>query len=135
MRLMGIDYGIARLGIALSDESGTIAAPFTTIKNENTVNKIKNIINEKKVEKIILGIPSDSEGRDTKQSKRIRNFHKKLEEKIDIPIELFDENYSTREAYSVLKQMGLSMKKSKKRVDEVAASIILEEYIKYVKKT
>ncbi len=129
MRLMGIDYGLKKIGIALTDQSGTFASPFTTIKNENTVKKIRNIVEEKDVEMIVLGIPSDSEGRDTVQSKRIRNFCTKLRDGLDIPVELFDENYSTRDAYHDLKLMGLNMKKSRKVVDEMAASKILKEYI------
>ncbi|MCK9224095.1 MAG: Holliday junction resolvase RuvX [Candidatus Muirbacterium halophilum] len=133
MRIMALDYGFARIGIALSDESGTIASPFTTIKNENSVKKIKTLVEEKKVDKIIIGIPSDHEGNDTIQSEKVRNFFNKIKDNIDVCVELFDENYTTRDAYDILKEVGYSMKKSKKLVDEFAASIILREYIKWSK--
>lgn len=131
MKIMALDYGTARIGIALSDESGTIASPFTTIKNENSVNKILNLIKEQKVQKIVIGIPSDHEGNDTLQSVKVRRFFEKIRDSVEIEVELFDENYSTRDAYDILKTVGYSMKKSKKLVDEFAASIILREYIKW----
>jgi putative Holliday junction resolvase len=128
---MALDYGTARIGIALSDEGGILASPFTTIKNENSVSKIINIVKEQDVQKIVIGIPSDHEGNDTPQSVKVRRFFDKVRNSIEIDVVLFDENFSTRDAYDILKEVGYSMKKSKKLVDEFAASIILREYIKW----
>ncbi|MGM0607002.1 MAG: Holliday junction resolvase RuvX [Candidatus Muiribacteriota bacterium] len=133
MKILAIDYGDARLGLAVSDVTETIASPLSVIKNENTNQKIQKIVEDNKIEKIVVGIPSDSEGQDTIQSKKIKKFYKKLKKNLNIEIHLFDENYTTRDAYDILKKMGYSMKKSKKKVDEVAASLILEEYLKWVK--
>ena len=131
MKILGIDYGTARIGLAVSDPDERIASPLTVIKNENAMAKIMKIAEETGAGKIVVGIPSDSMGRDTKQSVRIREFARVLEEKTGIETVLFDENYSTRDAYDALKQMGYSMKKSKGKVDKIAASLFLTEYLEW----
>ncbi|PLX15933.1 MAG: Holliday junction resolvase RuvX [Candidatus Muiribacterium halophilum] len=132
MRIAALDYGLKRIGVAITDESGKFAAPFTTIKNESTIKKISNIVAENSVEKLVVGIPTDSMGRDTQQSKRIRKFYDKLKSALEIEVVLYDENYSTRDAYDELKKLGYSMKKSKQVVDEMAATLILKEYIRCI---
>lgn len=133
MKIMCIDYGNARLGIALTDEMEMLAVPFCTIKNENVYSKLKNIIIEQKVDHVVVGLPSDWKGEDTIQSQKIRVFAENLEKKLEITVELFDENYSTRDSYEALRMMGYNAKKGKKLVDQMAASLILKEYLKWKK--
>jgi len=132
LRLAALDYGLKRIGVATTDESGMFASPFTTIKNENTVRKIQDIVEEQGIERLVIGIPADSMGRDTQQSRRIRRFFDKLRKALEIEVVLYDENYSTRDAYDELKKIGYSMKKSKKVVDKMAATLILKEYIRCI---
>ncbi|MCD6177125.1 MAG: Holliday junction resolvase RuvX [Candidatus Cloacimonetes bacterium] len=129
-RLMGIDFGTVRIGIALSDPLQIISQPFKVIPNtENTISEICKIIKSEKVGKIILGLPLNLDGEDTKKTLEVRKFSEMLESNIDIPVIFWDERYTTVEANEYLKQMGYNIAKSKKVIDKVAASIILKSYM------
>ncbi len=130
LRLMGIDFGEVRIGIALSDPLQIISQPFLVLaNNENTINEIQNIIKTEEVEKIILGLPQNLDGEDTKKTLEVREFAEELKRNIDIPLFFWDERYSSVEANEQLKQMGYTILESRKVVDKVAASIILKNYM------
>ncbi len=130
LRLMGIDFGEVRIGIALSDPLQIISQPFLVLaNNENTINEIQNIIKTEEVEKIILGLPQNLDGEDTKKTLEVREFAEELKSNIDIPLFFWDERYSSVEANEQLKQMGYTILESRKVVDKVAASIILKNYM------
>jgi len=130
LRLIGIDYGEVRIGIALSDPLQIIAQPYQVIRNdEYKFSRITKIVKEQKVEKIILGLPVNLAGEDTKKTSEIREFAKQLENHVDIPIIFWDERLTSVEANEKLKQMGYSIKDSRKVIDKVAASIILKSYM------
>jgi len=128
---MSIDYGTVRIGIALSDPLQIIANPFKVIQNsgEEVLTEINSIIKSEKVGRIILGLPVNLEGKDTKKTIEVRDFFEKLKNKISIPIIYWDESYSSVEAEEMLKKMGKSIKESRKVVDKFAASIILKSYL------
>ena len=127
---MGIDFGEVRIGIALSDPLQIISQPFLVLaNNENTISEIQNIIKTEKVEKIILGLPQNLDGEDTKKTLEVREFAEKLKNNIDVPLFFWDERYSSVEANEQLKQMGYTILESRKVVDKVAASIILKSYM------
>jgi len=130
-RIMSIDYGTVRIGIALSDPLQIIANPFRVIQNsgEEIFSEINSIIKSEKVGKIILGLPVNLEGKDTKKTIEVRDFFEKLKNWISIPIIYWDESYSSVEAEEILKKMGKSIKESRKVVDKFAASIILKSYL------
>ncbi|MDO9577275.1 MAG: Holliday junction resolvase RuvX [Candidatus Cloacimonadales bacterium] len=130
-RLMCIDYGEVRIGIAVSDPLQIISSPFSVISNhaETVFKELKNIIKTENVGKIILGLPLNLEGEDTDKTRQVRKFAELLETEISIPLEFWDESYSTVEANQALKQMGYDSKKSRTVVDKVAASIILQDYL------
>ena len=131
VRIMSIDYGTVRIGIALSDPLQIIANPFRVIQNsgEEIFSEINSIIKSEKVGKIILGLPVNLEGKDTKKTIEVRDFFEKLKNWISIPIIYWDESYSSVEAEEILKKMGKSIKESRKVVDKFAASIILKSYL------
>ena len=130
-KIMSIDYGTVRIGIALSDPLQIIANPFKVIQNtgEEVFSEIKSIIKSEKVGIIIVGLPVNLEGKDTKKTIEVRDFFKKLKNRISIPIIYWDESYSSLEAEEMLKRMGKSIKESRKVVDKFAASIILKSYL------
>lgn len=130
-RIMSIDYGTVRIGIALSDPLQIIANPFKVIQNsgEEVFSEINSIIKSEKIGKIILGLPVNLEGKDTKKTIEVRDFFEKLKNRISIPIIYWDESYSSVEAEEILKKMGKSIKESRKVVDKFAASIILKSYL------
>lgn len=130
-RLMCIDYGEVRIGIALSDPLQIISRPFSVISNnaETVFKELKDIIKTENVGKIILGLPLNLEGEDTDKTRQVRKFAELLEAENSIPLEFWDESYSTVEANQALKKMGYDSKKSRTVVDKVAASIILQDYL------
>ena len=130
-RLMCIDYGEVRVGIALSDPLQIISNPFTVIPNnkDTLFQELKSIINAEKVGKIILGLPLNLDGEDTDKTRQVRKFAEELQKAITLPFEFWDERYSTVEANQALKKMGYDSKKSRTVVDKVAAAIILKDYL------
>jgi len=129
-RLMGIDYGEKRIGIALSDPLQVISTPYQVLANQpGFFTKLQEIISQEKVGKIILGLPLNLAGEDSRKTKEVRAFKERLQQKIDCPIEFYDERYSTAEARDVLKEMGYLPQQRKKIIDKMAASIILKNYL------
>ncbi len=129
-RLMGIDFGEVRIGIALSDPLQIISQPLKVISNDdNTIYEIQKIIKTEEVGKIILGLPLNLDGEDTKKTIEVREFSEILKSNVDIPVIFWDERYSTVEANEKLKQMGYGIAESRKVIDKVAASIILKSYM------
>lgn len=132
-RILAIDYGAKRIGLAVTDPLKMFAIPFDTIPNDKyTFDKLKQIVNEKNVVKIILGNPVKENGGDSFISKDIRKFKSELEKKIDLTIELVDERYSSEIASKRILESIPSKKKrrDKSLIDKNAAAVILEDYLK-----
>lgn len=127
---MGIDFGEVRIGIALSDPLQIISQPYRVIPNDDdTISEIKKIIKSEEVRKIILGLPLNLDGEDTKKTLEVREFSEVLKSNVDIPVIFWDERYTTVEANEQLKHMGYGIAESRKVIDKVAASIILKNYM------
>ena len=134
-RILAIDYGAKRIGLAVTDPLKMFAIPFDTIPNDkNTFDKLKQIVNEKKVVKIILGNPVKENGEDSIISKDIRKFKSELEKKVDLAIELVDERYSSEIASKRILESVPSKKKrrDKSLIDKNAAAVILEDYLREI---
>lgn len=134
--ILSIDYGTKRIGLAVSDPSRIFAFPCGVLENNNlkdVLSNIKNIISEKDIDLIIVGMPYDMnqniKNQDGQMAKIVQAFIKKLKEEITISVETVDERLSSFIAEERLKESGLSSKKSKKFVDEEAARLLLEEFI------
>ncbi len=134
-RIMGIDYGEVRVGIALSDPLRIISSPYKVLSNseDSLFVELNEIINLENVGKIILGLPLNLAGKDSKKTLEVRKFAEKLTEKVPVPVEFYDERFTTVEANEVLKNMGIKSKDSRKVVDKIAASIILKSYLESIK--
>jgi putative holliday junction resolvase len=131
-RIMGIDYGEKRIGIALSDPLLTFAYAFTTLSNDSTfLNKLSKIIEEKKINKIILGLPSDRFRSSKELSQKVLKLKSEIETKKKIEIVLWDEEYSS--AIAKEKVIESVTKKSKRKrkdlLDSHSAAVILQEYL------
>ena len=130
-RILGIDYGDSRIGLALSDLNKIIASPFKTIKNkgiDNTKKKIFEIIRENKVELIVLGLPLGMSGTDTNQTKKVRKFQNFIQD-LDTPIEMQDERLSSFTAKKSLIQQKIKTGYNKHFIDSTAAAIFLQQYL------
>ena len=129
-RLLAIDYGEVRVGLALSDPLQIISSPYKVIKNdENLISVINDIIKEKDVGKVVLGLPYNLKGEYSQKTTEVKVFGDKLEKTLSVPLEYMDERYTTVEANEELKRLGYSIKDAREVVDKIAASIILKNYL------
>ncbi len=134
MRIMGIDYGDARTGVAISDLLCTIAGSATVIPSRNEEKALADIlrlVNENQVGQIVVGLPKNMDGTEGPRAQLCRDFAQRLREKTGLPVELWDERRTTVEAHNILSQHNYHGKKRKNTVDAVAATLILEGYLAY----
>lgn len=135
-RLLGIDYGEKRVGIAITDPLMMFASPLKTIIRDNNFwNNILDLFNQFNIEKVILGYPLKENGEESSSTQLVKKFREQLEEKITVPIELFDERYSSEIAKQRIIESVSSKKKrrDKSLLDKNAAAIILQDYLDSIK--
>lgn len=132
MRIMAVDYGDARTGIAISDAAGLLAG-FTTViqsrKADVVLEKIAELVKTHGVEEVVMGFPRNMDGTEGPRADLYREFAGKLEELVGMKPVLWDERRTTIEAHAILHTSGKKMKDHKKNVDAVAATLILEGYL------
>lgn len=139
MKAMGIDFGLARIGIALSDETKFLASPYITYKRKNEKEDIDffiDLINHQNVDEIICGLPLNMQGEEQHIARLTREFIRKLSDSLDqhpnqkkVKIEFVDERMSSIIADDILKNTIKDWKKRKEKLDSVSASIILQDYL------
>ncbi len=134
MRYLGLDLGSKTLGISLSDKTGLIASFYGTIRFEeddydSLIPKIKEIVLKEEVDKIVLGLPKHMNNDFGLKASIATEFGKKISEELNIEVIMQDERRSTIEATNYLIEANVSRKNRKKKVDSVAASIILQTYL------
>ena len=131
-RFLAIDFGEKRVGLALSDPTKIIAKPFKSISYTNQddlLNKISLIIEQKNVEKIILGLPIGLKGQQTAQTNRVFEFYNLIKDKNDIQIVMEDERLSSISAKKSLVLQNIKTGHNKALIDETAAAIFLQLYL------
>ena len=133
-RLMGVDYGDVRTGLAVSDESGLLAVGIGTVMAAGNRKLIAEIIlraSEYGVTGFVVGNPINMNGTYGPRSEKARDFARALERESGIPVTLFDERCSTMEAHSIMNLTQTRGKKRKERVDTLSAEIILQDYMDF----
>lgn len=133
MRYLGLDLGTKTLGIAITDALGLIANPYKTVRYEtydDLLKELKNIFSEYEIGAIALGLPKNMDNSMGFASQRSIDFKNFLSEHIDKEITLVDERLSTVEAERYLLSADMSRKKRKEHIDAVAASVILNTYLR-----
>ena len=136
MRIMSIDYGDAHTGIAISDGTGLLAGYTTTLhsrKQEAVVEGIGKLITEYGVTELVLGYPKNMDGTLGPRAEKAEAFAKVLEDAFRLPVTLWDERRTTIDAHNILAASGKNAKKRKQTVDAVAAALILEGYLTYLR--
>jgi len=131
-RILGLDYGERRIGLALSDPLGIIAKPLTIIDRKKTldhISQIAEIVSNKKIISIVVGLPLTLKGQYSKQTKIVLEFIDQLKLDIKIPVIAIDERLSSVAAKKSLQVQAVKTGHEKGRVDETAAAIILQEYL------
>lgn len=131
-RVVAIDYGKKRTGIAVTDEMQFIASGLTTVDTSNLMVFLKEYFDKEKVEKIIVGEPKQRDGSPSQSEVYIQEFIKKFVEKFpEMPLERLDERFTSKMAFQTMIDSGLSKKqrRNKALVDEISATIILQSYL------
>ena len=130
-RVLGIDYGDSRVGLAMSDPLKIIASPFKTIRNEGNekcLQVFQSLIKEKDVEAIVVGLPIGLKGQETVQTKKVREFANLLYA-LKLPIHLEDERLSSVSAEKSMIQQNIKTGHNKGLIDQRAAAIILQQFL------
>ena len=131
-RILALDYGTKRIGVALSDELGWTAQPLETL-NRRTLDRdiahIASLVATHEVGQVLLGFPLQLDGREGPAFQGMREFYARLEEELTVPVILWDERLTTKAAEDLLIAADVSRKKRKGVVDRIAASILLQSYL------
>lgn len=131
-RILGIDHGDARVGIAISDELGMLAHPLETVPAKpepKMLARVAQLVREKNCEAVVVGLPRNMDGSYGPASEKVQAFCKKLRAELPCPVETWDERLSTVQAQRSLRDQGIDTKKSRKFIDQVAAQVILQSYL------
>lgn len=132
MRILGIDYGEKRIGIAVSDERGVVARPLATIhrtKLDRDCAAIRHLVEELGVERVVVGYPITLGGKESAQCTYVARFMDALASRLDVPIARWDESMSTKRAEEILIESDMGRMRRKKVIDRLAAAIFLQEYL------
>lgn len=137
MRYLGLDLGTKTLGISMSDKTNTLVSPYKVLRfqseqYDSVIDEVLKIISEYNISKVILGFPKNMDGTIGFAGERSINFKKMLEDK-NIDVELIDERLTTVMAEGIVHENNGNVKNTKKKIDSIAASIILESYLKGLK--
>ena len=133
-RIMGVDYGDARTGIAVSDLLCSLVGTTSVIHSRNiekTIAQICTMVSRSDVGEIVVGLPKNMDGTEGTRAELCRTFAARLEEATGLPVHLWDERRTTVEAHNILSQHNYHGQKRKDTVDAVAASLILEGYLAF----
>lgn len=132
-RVASIDFGLKRLGVALSDENQIIASSLGVVQagsnSEETINRLLALLQPYELEKIVVGYPVHMSGKVGFLADEVKHFISKLEQKVSCPIELLDERLTSVQAERALIEGGMNRKKRAKVIDAVAAVILLQTYL------
>ena len=134
MKIMAVDYGDTRTGLAVCDRTEFLASPVGVIEERNfyfTIQKVAHAVKEYDVQMVVVGYPDNMNGTVGPRAEKCAQFAELLKTKVDVPVELWDERATTLEAQNYLSETGTYGKKRKEVIDEVAATIILESYMTY----
>ena len=136
-KIMGVDYGDARTGIAISDLLCSIVGSSCVVPSRNTEKAIVDIVKLAKdnmIGEIVVGLPRNMDGTEGPRAQVCREFADKLKEATGLPVVMWDERRTTVEAHNILSEHNYQGKKRKNKVDAVAASLILEGYLAFKKR-
>jgi putative Holliday junction resolvase len=131
-RLLGVDYGQVRVGLAVSDPERRIASPLTTYQRRTSKKDaafFRELVGAEDVAEIVVGLPLHLDGREGQKAREAREFGRQLAEATELPVVFWDERFSTVEAETALWEAGLTHKRRKARRDRVAAQLFLQAYL------
>ena len=136
-RLLGVDPGKNRIGLAISDEDKLVSTPLKTIvkkNNSNFINEIRQIIDENNIQGIIVGNPINMDGSTGPSAQSAKDFAKYLSNNVSIPISMWDERLSSEGAFNLSSNLDINVSKKVEKLDQNAASFILQGAIDYIRR-
>jgi putative Holliday junction resolvase len=131
-RILAVDYGEKRIGLAVSDELGITASPLMTLvrrSDDETVRQIAQLASKLRVTQIVVGLPRRTDAQEGEMERKVKAFAEKLRQAVSVPVVLFDERFTTRIAEQVLLEADLSRRKRKQFRDRLAAVILLQSFL------
>jgi putative Holliday junction resolvase len=131
-RVLGIDFGEKRLGLALSDESRTLASPLAVYERkdlQSDLRFLRDLILRYQITEIVLGLPLNMDGSLGPKAQQVLEFKRALEESLKLPVHTFDERFTTDEAERALLEANMSRRQRKAKRDALAAVLILQGYL------
>lgn len=132
MRVMALDVGDKRIGVAVSDPTGLVPTPLTTIGTKSESEDIEAVLllaDEHAVEEIVVGLPLSLSGQRGPQARKVARFAESLSGRAAVPVTMLDERYSTAEAERLLREAGVQPARERARTDAAAAAVILRAYL------
>ena len=135
-KIISIDFGEKRIGLAITDSQKSIAFPLKTVGNKEIFSFLKTLFINEDIECIVLGDPKTKKNKNNELIKDLMKFHNKIKSEFNIPVHFIDERFTSKIAFRII--LDSNIKKMKRRdkslIDKVSASLILETYLKKIKK-
>jgi putative Holliday junction resolvase len=131
-RFLGIDYGTVRIGLALSDPTGTLASPLPFIENKSpqqVTTALSELIQTHQIAGLVIGLPRNMDGTYGPSAQKVRDFIGQIQKSISLPIAPIDERLTTAQASKQLSSIGMNQKQLRKKVDSSSACLILQQYL------
>ncbi|MBU1106087.1 MAG: Holliday junction resolvase RuvX [Candidatus Riflebacteria bacterium] len=136
MKILALDIGKKRIGVATCDRLEIAASPFSVVKaGRNAVSEIVALLKKEEIDRVVIGMPISLDGVEREPCERSRYFKNELEKCTDLPIEFFDERLTTKIAEASLIESGMRREQRREVIDAVAASLILRSFLDYRKNT
>lgn len=134
MRILALDFGERRIGVAVTDPTGMLAQPLETVDrrpppSRTHLDQIAELAVEYRATRIVVGLPLHMDGRAGPEVEAARAFGLEVEARTGVPVDYLDERWTTREAERTLRELGVSSRKRRRRLDPIAASLILRTYL------
>ena len=131
-RVLAIDFGLKRMGLAVSDTLGLTAQGLPSLERSGREDDLRHILQltgDYSVERVLVGNPLSQAGKETEMSRRVAGFAAKLRQRLNCPVELWDERLTSAEASRMLRSSGISIEKRRGAADRVAATLLLQSYL------
>jgi putative Holliday junction resolvase len=131
-RFLGIDYGTVRIGLALSDPTGTLASPLPFLENQapqQVTNALSELIQTHQIAGLVIGLPRNMDGTYGPSAQKVRDFIAQIQKSISLPVTQIDERLTTAQASKQLSGIGLNQKDLRKKIDSSSACLILQQYL------
>jgi putative holliday junction resolvase len=130
MRIIGLDWGSVRVGIAMSDEDQKLAFPLQhTLESPQAIDEIQSLVDEYQVEKVVMGMPISLKGTATESTEKAKKFAQKLQERLKIGIDFVDERYSSVASTAALREQDIKEEEQRRIKDNIAAALMLQQYL------